>query len=117
MADETLLRRLVVVRRHRQDALHAEILELTGKVRDLLGVVAAGARQHGRPPAGLLEHQFHHARVLLVREGGTLARRAAGHDEVHPLVDLPARQAAHGGLVNTPAARERRHERGANAGP
>ena len=48
----------------------AEVLELAREVRDLVGVVAAGARQHRRTAAGLLEHELHDAQVLLVRERG-----------------------------------------------
>ena len=66
----------------------------------LLGVVAAGAGQDGHASAGLVEHQFHDAQVLLARERRALARRAARHQEVHALVDLPPREPAHGSLVH-----------------
>ena len=117
VAEGPFLRRPVVVRRHRQDAVHAELRVGIDRVNDLGGVVTARAGEHERLALGLLDADLDKTTLLRRRERRGLACRPTGHEDVNPALDLPPRQAAIGGFINLAACSERRHECGANSGP
>src|SRR5712692_5721975 len=91
---ETFLGRLVVIGRDREDAVHAHVLELFGQLDHLRRVVPTGAGQDRHTPLGLRQRNLDHPQVLGAREGGVLARGAAGHEEVDSRLDLAPHEAA-----------------------
>src|SRR5204863_7026792 len=82
-----------------EDAVGAEV---DGDLRELDGVrrvVAAGAGEHGHALVRRLHNDLHHALVLVARQRRVLAGRAAGHEEVDALADLPFDEALQRRLV------------------
>ena len=91
---QAFLRGLVVVRRHREQALDTERLGGVRQLGHLGGVVAADAGEHGDLPGAGLDGDADDGVPLRARQGRRLARRAAGHDEVDAATDLPLHQRA-----------------------
>ena len=112
MADDRALRRLVVVRRDREDGVHAEIVRLTGQLDRVRGVVRPGVGDDAGPVADRLHGGGEELELLLVGEGRSLPRRA-GYDEavgaVLDEVDGEAPEAVH---VDRPVLVERGDDRG-----
>jgi hypothetical protein len=112
---DAFLRRLVVVRRHRQDAVGARIGGRMGGLDDLCRVVATGAREHRHHALHLVHDGLDDGPLLGCRERRRLARRADRHQEMNPGLDLPPREAAHASLIDSAVGGERRDQGGATA--
>src|SRR6266850_1464008 len=100
MLVEAFRRRLVVVRRDREDAVGADLLDVAHERDGLARVVPAGAREDRHAPAGFLDDELDHAKLLAVRQRRRLAGGPDRRQEVNAAVDLAPRQAAHRRLVD-----------------
>ena len=96
---EAFLRRLVVVRRDRQQPVGADALHVARQLDHFPRVVSAGAGQHGHLALGFLDDQLHHAQLVAMRQRRRLARRPARRQKVDASVDLPASQTLDRGLI------------------
>ena len=114
---QAFLRGLVVVRRHREQALDPERLGGVRELGHLGGVVAADAGEHGDLPRADLDGDADHGIPLGPRQRRRLARRATGHDEVDAATDLPLHQRAQRPLIHGARRRKRRHQRRADSRP
>ena len=103
VADEALLRGLVVVGRGREDVVDAEGAHSPGLVHGAAGVVAGGAGHHRHPAGRGLDDGGHDPLALAVVQGLGLAGGAARHEEVDPFGDLPLDERA-----GAPGSRPRR---------
>ena len=110
---QTFLRGLVVVRRHREDAVGAELLAFAARVRSLRACCS-----RPRPPApallpfGLFDRDLDHAQMLFARQRRAFARGAAGHQKIDAVLDLPAHQTrAACASSSEPSCPERRDQR------
>ena len=92
--DDRPLRRLVVVRRHDEDAVHAERRRLLREMDGMRGVVRAGAGDDGRALADGLARGREEEELLLVAQRRRLAGRAADDDAVRAIVDEIRREVA-----------------------
>ncbi len=110
MLIEPFLGRLVVVRRHRQQPVGPDAFHVARKLDRFPGVVATGTGQDRYLAVGFLEHQFHHAQLVAMRQRRRFSRRAARRQEMHAAVDLPSRQALDRCLIEGAVASERRDE-------
>jgi hypothetical protein len=99
MLAQTVLRRLVVVRRDRKDAADANGGKLAGQRDDLGGIVTARARQNRHLAFGSLNDDRDDTQMFLARKRWAFARRTAGDEKVHPSLDLALYQAAQRGLI------------------
>src|SRR5262249_35577259 len=105
VAVETLPGRLFLVRVYHHDPPRAGLLGVRGEVDRLGGGVRARARDDVEPAGGGLDHDFHHALVLVVAERRRLARGAARDNAIRApgyvhVDELPER-----GLVHLAAAK------------
>jgi len=82
VADDPAHRRLVVVGRHDEEPVHADLVGARRQVDGVLGRVGPGARDHRRAVADLLDGRLVQLEALLVGEGRGLARRARDHEPV-----------------------------------
>ena len=82
-----LLRRLVVVRRHQQQAVRAGLLGAAGQLDGVMGVVGARARDHPGPVPDRLDDGADQALLLVVAGRGRLTGRPADHQAVVAVVD------------------------------
>src|SRR5688572_13176472 len=114
MLEQAFLRRLVVVRRHRQQAVDTDALQLTRQLNDLARVIAARPGQHGHTAGHLVHDELDDPELLPGAQRRRLAGSAAGRDEVDARVDLPLHQPTHGGLVYRAILSEWRDERRTN---
>ena len=96
---QAFLRRLVVVRRHRQQAVGADAFHVARQLDHLARVVAAGAGQHRHAAVGFFDDELDDAQLLAMAQRRRFAGRAARREEVDAGVDLPARQALDRRLV------------------
>ena len=90
MLVEAFLRGLVVVGSDGENAVGAQGFDLVGQFDDFVGVVAAGAGQHGDFAFGFFQRDLHHAQMLGAGERGALAGGAAGDEEIDAGLDLAA---------------------------
>src|ERR1700741_4755496 len=88
MVAQTVLGRLVVIRRYGEDAADSNSPKLAGQHDDLGGVVPAGPGQNWHLALRGSHHNLHHPQVFLARQRRTLSRRAARNKEVHSGFDL-----------------------------
>ena len=112
MADDRPLRRLVVVRRHNEDAVDAELRRLAREVDGVARVVRACAGDHGRAVADRLDSRAEELELLLVAQRRRLAGRAADDEPVGAVLDEKARELTEPLEVDGPVHAERRHHRG-----
>ena len=91
---QAFLRRLVVVRHHRQPGLGARCLRAFGQLDRFGGRVRAGSRNHRHPPGGLFDRGADQQAMLVVADRGRFAGGADDDDAVRPLCDVPVDQAA-----------------------
>ena len=87
------LRRLVVVRHHGQACGRAGLLRRFGQLDRLGGRIAAGSRNHGDAPVGMLDRDADQLLVLLDVHRRRFAGGADHHDAVGALGDMPVDQA------------------------
>src|SRR5690606_18349463 len=113
---QPLLRRLVVVGRHDQQAVGSRALGGPGELHTVPGVVGSHTRHHGGAIAHRLDHRAQDAIFLLVGGGGRLAGRAA-HDQavVTLLIDQIGGETPHSIVVDLAVRGERRDHRGQHA--
>ena len=90
MLVEAFLRGLVVVRRDGENAVGAQGFDFVREFDDFVGVVAAGAGEHGNFALGLFQRDLHHAQMLGASERRALAGGAAGNQEIDAGLDLTA---------------------------
>ena len=109
--DDPALRRLVVVRRHDEDAVDAELVRPLGQVDRVARVVGAGAGDDGRAVADLLQRRGVELEALLVGERRALAGRAGDDEPVRAVVDEVARERAEAVQIDRAVPLERRHDR------
>src|SRR3977135_2229142 len=115
MLVQPFLRRLVVIRRDREESIGAGLGELARQHDDFLGVVAAGPGEDWHLAAGLLGEDLDDAPALGRGQRRVLAGRAARRQEVDAAVDLAAAHAPNRGFVKIATPREWRYE--CRAGP
>ena len=108
---KALLGGLVVVRRDGEDAIHAEMLELARQFDDLARTVAARASEHRNFAFSLFERDLDDAQMLVARQRGTFARRAAGHQKIDARFDLAADQTPQRGLIERQVSPKRSDQR------
>src|SRR6266852_2305693 len=116
MLVEAFLRRLVVVRRHGEEARGAASSHLAGEVNHAPGVVSAGSREHRHLPIGFVDDDLDDEHPLGVSERGVLTSCSAGTEKMYARVDLPLGQPSHCRFVEVAGLRERRHQRGSHTG-
>src|SRR6476646_4243692 len=102
---------LVVVRRHRQDRVGAELGGPGRHHAGVVRVVRSRAGDHRRPVRLLLDRELDQPQVLVVGEGRRLARRAADDDAVGAVRTEVAQQLDERVLVDAQVVVERRHDR------
>jgi hypothetical protein len=110
--DDPAWRRLVVVRRHDQEAVDAELVRLLGQMHRVAGVVGAGAGDHRGPVADRLDGSGVKVEALLVGEGRRLAGRARHDQAVRAVLDEERRELAELVEVDRAVGVERRHAGG-----
>ena len=116
MLEQPFLRRLVVIRRHGQQAVRAGLLHLGGGVNHFLRVVAAGARQDRHAAVGFVDEDLDNPQALGQRERRALTGGADGDEKVDARVDLPPAEPANRRFVEAAALGERGDERRAASG-
>ncbi len=110
--DDRPLRRLVVVRRHDENAVHAERRRLLREMDGVRRVVRAGAGDDARALADRVARGREEEELLLVAQRRRLARRAADDDAVGAVVDEVRRELAEAVDVDRAVRLERRDHRG-----
>ena len=103
---------LVVVRRHEQQPVGADLLGLLGELERVGGRVGADTGDHAGPVAhGVLDRGQD---LAVLGDGGRrrLPRRTGDHDAVVPVVDQVGRDARGAVEVDRPVVLERRRHRG-----
>src|SRR5437899_1012989 len=115
MLVQPFLRRLVVIRRDREESIGAGLGELARQLDDFLSVIATGPGEDWHLAAGFLGEDLDDAPALGRGQRRILAGRAARRQEVDAAVDLAAAHAPNRCLVEIAAPRERRDE--CRAGP
>ena len=116
VAVEAFLRRLVVVRHHRERVRGARLL---GELRELdrfARGIAAGARDHRHPSLRRGEGRFDEAAVLVDVDGRRLAGRADDDDPRSAILNVEIDQPAQRGQIERSAATHRRRDRDETAG-
>ena len=112
---DALGRRLVVVRRHRQDGVGAAAHGLAREVHGVRRVVGPGARDHGHLAAHLAGDGLHEVELLGVAEGGRLARGAVDDQALGAVAHEVARDGPRLVEVERAVGGERGHHRGEDA--
>ena len=112
---QAFLRRLVVVRRDREQPVGADAFHVARQLDHLARVVAARAGEHRHAAVGLFDDQLHDAQLVAMAQRRRFPRRPAGGEEVDAGVDLSSGQALDGGLVEGAVLGERRNQCGADA--
>ena len=112
VGDDPALRRLVVVGRHDEDGVDAELVRPLGQVDRVARVVRAGAGDDGRAVADLLQRGGVELEALVVGERRALAGRAGDDEPVRAVVDEVARERAEAVQIERAVPLERRHDRG-----
>ena len=112
--DDPARRRLVVVRRDDEEAVHAQLVRLLRQVHGVSGRVRAGAGDHGRPLPHLVDARGPELELLVVGQGRRLAGRGGDHEPVRAAVDHVARERAEPLVVDGAVLVERRHDRRQN---
>ena len=92
--DDPAQRRLVVVRRHDEEAVDAELVRPLGQVDRVRGRVRAGAGDDGRAVADLVDGGLVQLEALVVRERRRLARRPGDDEPVRAVRRRGARASA-----------------------
>src|ERR1041385_6309982 len=106
---QPLLRRLIVIRRHGQNSVDAEMLEFAGQLNHLGCVVAAGSAQHSRFAFRLFERDLDDAQMFCASQRRALARGAAGYQKINTGFYLPPHQPAQNVLIERLIFPERCH--------
>ena len=102
---EAVRARAVVHRRDRKDAVGLGRRGVARPEDGARGVVAARAGHDGHPAVRRAHDGGRDGLALVARESRRLARRAAGHEEVHALRDLPVHERLERSEVDPAAAR------------
>ena len=92
MAIETFLRRLVVIRRYQQRRVGLEAFRRLGHADGFPGAIRAGARDDLASSSRGFHGEADRLQMLVVVQGGGLARGADGDKPVHPAVNLAVDQ-------------------------
>jgi hypothetical protein len=92
-------RRLVVVRRHREQPVRAGLLHFCGRMNHFTRVIPTGTREHQRSSAGHLHADLDDATALVGGERGCLSGRAARHQKMDARIHLAPGEATNGGFV------------------
>jgi hypothetical protein len=115
MLIQAFLRRLVVVRRDRQQAGDTQALHLARNVDNFLRVVPAGAGKNGHLAMRFVDQYLDDPQPLFGRQRRSLARRAAWHEEMDAAVDLTPAQPSNRRFVEIAVLRKRRDQGCPNA--
>jgi hypothetical protein len=110
--DDPALRRLVVVRRHDEERVGAELVRLLCQVHRVRGRVRAGAGDNRCVVADRVDCSPEEVETLVVGEIGALPGRPGDDDSVGPVLDEVPCQSLEGVEVNGPVLAERGHDRG-----
>ena len=111
VAHDRALRRLVVVRRHDENPVDAELCRLARQVDRVARVVRAGAGDDARALAHRFDRRPEEIELLLVGQRRGLAGRAADDEAVGAVVDEKRRELAEALEVDRAVLLERRHHR------
>ena len=117
MAQQAIRARLVVHRRHRDDAVGLGRGGVARPEDRARRVVSAGARDHRDAAVGRANDRGGDGLALVARKRRRLAGRSAGNEEVDTLADLPVDQLLERTERDAALVVERRHERRAAASP
>ena len=109
---DSALGRLVVVGRDDEEPVDSGPVGLLGEMHRVGGGVRAGAGDHGRPPADLVDGRLPQLDLLLVRERRRLAGGGADDDPVGAVVDQLGAELAEPLDVDSPVRVERRDDGG-----
>ncbi len=115
VARQALGRRLVVVRRDGQEAVHAEPARIPRQVHRVRRVVGARVRDHARIRSDLVEHRLEQRELLVVGQRRALAGRAGEHEALGAVLHEVAGERARGVQVERAVGAERRRHCGADA--
>ena len=107
---ESLLRRLVVVRRDDEHRVRAHLGGLARLLDGVRGVVAPRSGDDARAPARDFNRRAYDRFALLARHRHALARRPARNEQAHAALYLPRDERAHALDVNRAVRFERRHK-------
>ena len=116
MLIQTFLIGFVVVRRNGQNAADADFFKLAHHMDDVLGVVAAGARDYRNAAFGLIDGDLANAQMFRMFKRRTLTGGAAGHKEVDAAGNLALYQGAQRGFIQGKVSSKRSNKGCAAAG-
>lgn len=113
MLIEPFLGRFVVIGCHDQKTVGTDLLGMARQQQRLVGAVGPRPRHHRHPAGRSLDAQLGHAHVLGVAESGGFTSRAARHQTIGALLNLPLNERLIGVLVDPAVGkrRDRRNER------
>ena len=112
MRDDPAWRRLVVVRRHDEDAVGAGLVRLLRQVDGVRGRVRPRAGDDRRPVADRRDRRPQELEPLLVGERRRLTGRAGDDDPVGSVLDEEPAELLVAVVVDTTVGVEGRHRRG-----
>jgi hypothetical protein len=111
MAVLAFLRRLVVVRRCREDRTHARARRnFFGFGYGVVCGIRRRTRHDGDASGGDFDGDVNHAQPLVVSERGSFASSAAGNQEVDARFDLPGDQITKRSFIDSAVGGERRDQ-------
>ncbi len=113
--EQAFLRRLVVVGRHREDSVRAELGKFAREGNHFRSVVAPGAGKDRYLSLGELDGDLDDAKMLFLRQRGALAGRSARNEKIHARIDLSLDQSSQGGFVKRTIASKRSDKCGTGA--
>ena len=111
MPEESFLARLVIIRRHNEGAIHAQLLGRDRGGDRFARGIRTGAGQHLAATAGDLDREPDDLLALIVRQGRAFAGRADGDDAGNARRDLALDQFLEGRGVNLTVAKWRNQGR------
>ena len=112
VADDSACGRLVVIGRHDEEAVDAELVRAGREVYGVVGRVRARTGHDRRAVADLVERSLVQPEALVVRERRRLARRPRHDEAVRAVRDEMRRERPERPVVDRAVALERRDDRG-----
>src|SRR5580704_2381815 len=111
MLVKSLLLHLVVIRRHRQNPIDANCLQLARHCNHFRGVVSTSSRNHRHAPLRHLHRDRNHPHMLLVCQRRALPRRPTRHEKINSCFNLSRNQLPQRRLIQRSIAAKWSHHR------